>query len=117
MFAALGSRVTIVDARETMLDFCDPEITEALRYHLRELNVVFRFGERVERVEAREHGTLTTLASGKVMPADVVFYSAGRVGAVADLQLENAGTRGGCARPHPGGRPLPHRAAAHLRGR
>ncbi len=91
MFAALGSRVTIVDARETMLDFCDPEITEALRYHLRELNVVFRFGERVERVEARDNGTLTTLASGKVMPADVVFYSAGRVGAVADLQLENAG--------------------------
>lgn len=91
MFAALGSRVTIVDARDTMLDFCDPEIVEALRYHLRELNVVFRFGERVERVEARESGTLTTLASGKVIPADVVFYSAGRVGAVADLQLENAG--------------------------
>jgi len=91
MFAALGSRVTIVDARETMLDFCDPEITEALRYHLRELNVVFRFGERVERVEARGAGTLTTLASGKVIPADVVFYSAGRIGAVADLHLENAG--------------------------
>jgi NAD(P) transhydrogenase len=91
MFAALGSRVTIVDAREAMLDFCDPEITEALRYHLRELNVVFRFGERVERVEARDAATLTTLASGKVIPADVVFYSAGRVGAVADLQLENAG--------------------------
>ena len=91
MFAALGSRVTIVDARETMLDFCDPEITEALRYHLRELNVVFRFGERVERVEARDAATLTTLASGKVIPADVVFYSAGRVGAVADLQLEKAG--------------------------
>ncbi|HEY2778413.1 MAG TPA: Si-specific NAD(P)(+) transhydrogenase [Gaiellaceae bacterium] len=91
MFAALGSRVTIVDARETMLDFCDPEITEALRYHLRELNVVFRFGERVERVEARPNGTVTTLASGKVIPADVVFYSAGRVGAVADLELENAG--------------------------
>lgn len=91
MFAALGSRVTIVDARETMLDFCDPEIIEALRYHLRELNVVFRFGERVERVEARDNGTLTTLASGKVMPADVVFYSAGRVGAVGELRLENAG--------------------------
>ena len=91
MFAALGSRVTIVDARETMLDFCDPEITEALRYHLRELNVVFRFGERVEHVEARDAATLTTLASGKVIPADVVFYSAGRVGAVADLQLEKAG--------------------------
>jgi NAD(P) transhydrogenase len=91
MFAALGSKVTVVDGRSTMLDFCDPEIVEALRYHLRELNVVFRFGERVVRVEERGRGTLTSLESGKLLPADVVFYSAGRVGAVADLQLANAG--------------------------
>jgi NAD(P) transhydrogenase len=91
MFAALGSKVTVVDERNTMLDFCDPEIVEALRYHLRELNVVFRFGERVVRVEERGSGTLTSLASGKLVPADVVFYSAGRMGAVTDLELENAG--------------------------
>jgi NAD(P) transhydrogenase len=95
MFAALGSKVTVVDEREVMLDFCDPEITEALRYHLRELNVVFRFGERVERVEARGDATLTTLASGKLVPADVVFYSAGRVGAVTDLQLDAVGLQAG----------------------
>ena len=91
MFAALGSKVTVVDARDGMLDFCDHEITEALRYHLRELNVVFRFGERVVKVEARGNGTLTTLESGKLIPGDVVFYSAGRQGAVADLELANAG--------------------------
>jgi NAD(P) transhydrogenase len=95
MFAALGSKVTVVDEREVMLDFCDPEITEALRYHLRELNVVFRFGERVERVEARGETTLTTLASGKLVPADVVFYSAGRVGAVSDLHLDAVGLEAG----------------------
>jgi NAD(P) transhydrogenase len=91
MFAALGSKVTVVDARDGMLDFCDYEITEALRYHLRELNVVFRFGERVVKVEARGNGTLTSLESGKLIPGDVVFYSAGRQGAVADLDLSNAG--------------------------
>jgi NAD(P) transhydrogenase len=91
MFAALGSKVTVVDARDGMLDFCDHEITEALRYHLRELNVVFRFGERVVKVEARGNGTLTSLESGKLIPGDVVFYSAGRQGAVADLELANAG--------------------------
>ena len=91
MFAALGSKVTVVDGRSTMLGVCDPEIVEALRYHLRELNVVFRFGERVVRVEERGRGTLTSLESGKLLPADVVFYSAGRVGAVADLDLANAG--------------------------
>ena len=42
MFAALGSRVTVVEARPQLLDFCDAEIVEALRYHLRDLNVVFR---------------------------------------------------------------------------
>jgi NAD(P) transhydrogenase len=91
MFAALGAKVTVVDGRNELLDMCDPEITEALRYHLRELNVVFRFGERVVKVEETEHGTLTSLASGKLIPADVVFYAAGRVGATADLALEAAG--------------------------
>jgi NAD(P) transhydrogenase len=91
MFAALGSKVTVVDARDGMLDFCDHEITEALRYHLRELNVVFRFGERVVKVEARGNATLTSLESGKLIPGDVVFYSAGRQGAVTDLDLSSAG--------------------------
>src|SRR5262249_16160735 len=91
MFAALGTRVTVVDARRELLDFCDSEVVEALRYHLRDLNVVFRFGERVTAVEETPLGTVTTLASGKQIGADVVFYSAGRRGATDDLALEAAG--------------------------
>ena len=49
MFAALGSRVTVVDLRPEILDFADRDIVEALRYHLRDINVTFRLGERVER--------------------------------------------------------------------
>lgn len=91
MFAALGSRVTVADARPEILDFADRDIVEALRYHLRDINVTFRLGERVERVEEHESGTLTTLASGKQIAADAVFYSAGRQGATERLQLANAG--------------------------
>jgi NAD(P) transhydrogenase len=91
MFAALGTRVTVVDARGELLEFCDHDIVEALRYHLRDLNVVFRFGERVTAVQETPLGTLTSLASGKQIPADVVFYSAGRRGATDDLGLETAG--------------------------
>jgi NAD(P) transhydrogenase len=91
MFAALGTRVTVVDGRTELLDFCDHEVTEALRYHLRDLNVVFRFGERVTRVQETEHGTLTTLESGKQIPADAVFYSVGREGATGALDLPAAG--------------------------
>ncbi len=91
MFAALGSKVTVVDARPVMLDFCDPEITEVLRYHLRDLGVIFRFGEVVTAVKGVPDGTLTELESGKQIAADAVFYSAGRVGATDGLRLENAG--------------------------
>ena len=68
-----------------MLDFCDAEIIEAVRwlyYHLRDLGVAFRFGESVTAVERREKDTVTHLESGKRIAADVVLYSAGRQGAI-----------------------------------
>ncbi|MBI4939481.1 MAG: Si-specific NAD(P)(+) transhydrogenase, partial [Actinobacteria bacterium] len=91
MFAALGCRVTVVEQRDRMLDFCDSEVTEALKFHLRDLSVTFRFGETVESVVANDRGTVTTLASGKRIPADAVMYSAGRQGATDELDLEKAG--------------------------
>ena len=91
MFAALGTRVTVVEQRDRMLDFCDSEVVEALKFHLRDLSVSFRFGEKVSGVAAGERGTVTTLASGKRIPADMVMYSAGRQGATAELDLPAAG--------------------------
>jgi len=87
MFAALGTRVTVVEQRDRMLDFCDSEVIEALKFHLRDLSVSFRFGEKVASVQAGEHGTVTSLVSGKRIPADTVMYSAGRQGATAELDF------------------------------
>ena len=91
MFAALGTKVTVVEQRERMLEFCDVEVVEALKYHLRDLAVTFRFGETVSAVEARPEGAIATLASGKKIPADTVMYSAGRQGQTDDLNLGTAG--------------------------
>ena len=91
MFAALGTKVTVVEKRDAMLEFCDPEIVEALRFHLRDLAVTFRFGEEVTAVDVGASGTVTTLASGKQIPAETVMYSAGRQGQTDHLDLANAG--------------------------
>jgi len=91
MFAALGTKVTVVEKRSDMLDFCDPEIVEALKFHLRDLAVTFRFGEEVTAVDVGASGTITTLASGKQIPADTVMYSAGRQGQTDQLDLQKAG--------------------------
>ena len=91
MFAALGTKVTVVERRDRMLEFCDLEIIEALKYQLRDLAVTFRFRETVARVERHEGGTLTILESGKRIPADTVMYSAGRQGVTEALDLDKAG--------------------------
>ncbi|QGN33026.1 Si-specific NAD(P)(+) transhydrogenase [Microlunatus sp. Gsoil 973] len=91
IFAALGTRVTLVEKRPNMLDFCDPEIVESLKFHLRDQTMSFRFGEEVAQVESGERGTITTLASGKRIAAEAVMYSAGRQGNTARLDLAEAG--------------------------
>jgi NAD(P) transhydrogenase len=91
MFAALGTKVTVVEKRPTMLDFCDSEIIESLKFHLRDSAVTFRFGEEVTGVDVGPAGTVTTLASGKKIPAETVMYSAGRQGQTDSLDLAKAG--------------------------
>lgn len=91
MFAALGTRVTVVERRPAMLEFCDTEVVESLKFHLRDLAVTFRFGEEVSGVSVSERGTVTTLASGKKIAAETVMYSAGRQGVTEELAVGRAG--------------------------
>ncbi len=117
MFAALGTKVTIVEKRQDMLDFCDPEIIEALRFHLRDLAVTFRFGEEVTAVDVGAAGTVTTLASGKQIPAETVMYSAGRQGQTEHLDLQQRRPGGRGPRPDLGRRQVPDQGRPHLRRR
>ena len=91
MFAALGTKVTVVERHARLLEFCDSELVEGLQYHLRELGVTFRFTEEVVGVTRHDDGAVTELASGKRIPSEAVLYSAGRRGAVDDLCLERIG--------------------------
>ena len=91
MLAPLGTKVTVVERRPQLLEFCDEEIVEALRHHLRDSGLVFRFGETVTSVERHEEGSIVVLESGKRIATEAVFYSAGREGAVDALGLERAG--------------------------
>jgi NAD(P) transhydrogenase len=91
MFATLGARVTVVEKRARLLDFCDAQIAEGLQYHLRDIGVVFRLGEQVDAVERHADDALTLLASGKQIASQVVLYAAGRQGETENLDLERAG--------------------------
>ena len=92
IFATLGVEVTIVDARKKLLEFLDGEIVDSLIYHMRDMDCVFRLGERVARVDSYGQGrVVATLDSGKRVISEALLYSVGRVGATADLNLAAAG--------------------------
>ena len=91
--AALGSRVTLVDQRPIILDFVDQEIVQALSYHLRQLGITFRLGEKVTRVsmDMQREFAFAELESGKKIQGDALVYAVGRQGNADHLHLEAAG--------------------------
>ncbi len=92
MFAALGTHVTVMDGRTRLLEFVDSETIEALMFHMRQMNITFRLGETVEKVELTQDQSITaTTKSNKLLKAQTALYAVGRQGATGTLKLENIG--------------------------
>jgi NAD(P) transhydrogenase len=91
IFQALGAKVTLVDGRDRLLPFLDPEISERLRDRLIEMGMTFWFNERPVKVENSATGAKLTMKSGKILETDAVLFAAGRRAAVDGLALEKAG--------------------------
>jgi NAD(P) transhydrogenase len=92
MFAALDTKVTLVDTRERVLDFADREIAELLVARMRDLGITLRLGEEVSAITVEgPHRVVATTRSGKTIVAERLLYAVGREGNTADLGLEHAG--------------------------
>lgn len=90
-FAALGTKVDIIDARDTLLPFLDVEISNALLAAMQNLGIVFHWQQRVTCEAPAEGQLLLTLTSGKILKTDGVLIAAGRNSNTADLNLNTAG--------------------------
>lgn len=94
IFSALDVPVTIVEPRETFLDFVDREIIDEFVHQLRDRGVTFRLGAPIESVAKSEDGkVVTTLEGGRIVCTDMLLYCAGRMGATADLGLDSCGLK------------------------
>jgi NAD(P) transhydrogenase len=93
--AAMGTKVTLIDQRPTILDFVDREIIDALCYHLRQVGMTFRLGDKVTRVgvDAQRDRVFAELESGKKVIADALLYAVGRQANGDQLRLEAAGLK------------------------
>src|SRR6516165_4476119 len=97
MFAALGTKVTLLDQRPLLLDFADREIVESLCFQLRQLGTVFRLGEKVVAVgfDDDRDRVFAKLESGKTVKGQALLYAVGRLGNSDQLNLEVIGLHPG----------------------
>lgn len=91
LFAALGVEVFLIDGRETLLGFLDPEISAALKQGMRRLGIEFVMPERVAACTADADRATVSLDSGGRLEVDAVLVASGRQSNVGALKLENAG--------------------------
>ena len=91
IFSALDVAVTLVEPRETFLDFIDRELIDEFVHELRDRNVGLRLGSAVAEIAITGGRAHCRLENGRSVVGDMLLYAAGRVGAVDALALDAAG--------------------------
>ncbi len=106
IFARLGVKVTLIDRRERLLRFMDSELTDALAFHMRAMDITLKLGEDIEDISfldrdwdddaplgdgAIDSRVQTRLRSGKLVRTDQLFVALGRQANTANLGLDELG--------------------------
>jgi NAD(P) transhydrogenase len=92
IFAALGTKITIIEGRDSLMGFLDREMSDGLRAGLEREGHHIRLGDAVSAIERLPGDCLRIrLKSGAELRVDKVLCSAGRAGNTRGLGLERAG--------------------------
>jgi NAD(P) transhydrogenase len=93
-FAALGTKVQIVDIRDTLLPFLDAEVSRALTVAMEQSGVSFHWNNSVQKCEVLPSGEVSlTLSSGAVLKVEAVLVATGRKCNTGTLNLTAIGVK------------------------
>jgi NAD(P) transhydrogenase len=94
VFASLGSRVTLVNARSRLMSHLDHDVSDALRQAMTaRLGITVHGNVDVTAVEVSDKRAHVTLSDGMSLAADVVLACNGRAGNAGSLGLETIGVQ------------------------
>lgn len=91
IFAAMDVPVTLIEARESILNFIDRDIVDDFVCQMRERGIVVRLGTQVRQVSVGATGVETGLSGGHCVKSDMLLFAAGRVGNIERLDLPAIG--------------------------
>ena len=91
-FTALGTKVHVIDGRDSLLPFLDDELSRRLEQAMTATGIRFHWKERVQACAAPRRGPIRlSLSSGKRLAVDAVLVAAGRRAVDDGRGLEAAG--------------------------
>jgi NAD(P) transhydrogenase len=91
IFSALDVPVTLIEPRDSILDFVDRELVSDFMHQLADRGMSIRLGCDVKNITATETSVETRLQDGRLVRSDVLLYAAGRSGNVENLGLAEIG--------------------------
>lgn len=91
MFAALDVRVTLIEPRDTFLDFIDQRLIQEFTHQIRENGVDLRLGSAIDSIKDEDDHIEVTLANGRHIRGDMLLFAAGRMGNTDKLNLAAVG--------------------------
>jgi len=91
MFCALDVRVTLIEPRDSFLDFIDTALIQDFTHQILENGVDLRLGSAIESIEDGGDHVEVALENGRHIRAEMLLFAAGRMGATDKLNLEEVG--------------------------
>lgn len=90
-FAALGTKVTVIDKKPHLLPLLDAEIGLHLQKSLNAIGLKMLGNKIVDKIEKKDGFVKVTFNDKTHVQADVLLYAVGRSANVEHLQIENLG--------------------------
>ena len=91
IFNALDIPVTIVEPRDSILDFLDDEIVDEYIIELRNRGIELYLGRKAAQVKNDGKWCYVKLDDDRVVQSDMLLFAAGRMGATMNLGLDACG--------------------------
>ena len=93
MFSALDVTVTLIEPRDSFLDFIDSALISDFTHQIKENGVDLRLGSAITQIEDAGKHVEVSLENGRHVRADMLLFAAGRMGATDKLGLEVVGLK------------------------
>ena len=91
MFSTLDVRVTLIEPRDTFLDFIDSTLIQDFTHQIRENGVDLRLGSAIDKIEDAGNHIEVSLNNGRHVRGEMLLFAAGRMGNTDGLNLAAVG--------------------------